>query len=73
MIDVDVIVTFLQIDGEAAAELKTSATHAFDENGYTLDSFVLSAENLPLNCNFISSPLILWASFILFEIYISHI
>ena len=73
MIDVDVIVTFLQIDGKVAAELKASATNAFDEDGNTLDTLVLGVENLALNCNFFPYPLILRASFVLFEIFIPHI
>ena len=73
MIDVDVIVTFLQIDGEIAAELEISTTSTFDEDGNTLDALVLGVENLALNCNFFPYPLILRASFVLFEIFISHI
>ena len=73
MIDVDMIVTFLQIDGEVAAELETSATNAFDEYGNTLDTLVLGVENLALNCNFFPYPLIDRASFILLEVFISHI
>jgi hypothetical protein len=73
MIDVDMIVTFLQIDGEVAAELETSATNAFDEYGNTLDTLVLGVENLALNCNFFLYPLIDRASFILLEVFISHI
>ena len=49
VIDVDVIVTFRQIDGEVATEQEPSATNAFDEDGYTLDTFVLRVENLPLD------------------------
>ena len=73
MIDIDMIVTFLQIDGEIAAKLEASSTNAFDEDGYSLDTLVLGVVNLTLNRNFLSYPLILWASFILFEIIISHI
>ena len=73
VIYVDVIVTFRQIDGEVATEQETSATNTFDEDGYTLDTFVLGVESLALNRNFVSFPLNFRASFILLEIYISHI
>ena len=73
VIDVDVIVTFRKIDGEVATEQEASATIAFDEDGYSLDNFVLSVENLPLNYIFVSFSLIHRAFFILLEIYISHI
>ena len=73
MIDVDVIVSFDQIDGEVAAEVKRSATNAFDEDRYTLDTLVLSVENLALNSNFFPCPLIHRARLILLEILISHI
>lgn len=59
VIDIDMIVTFLQIDGEVAIELEAFSTNTFDEDGYTLDTLVLGVVNLTLNRNFLTYPLIL--------------